>query len=749
VTEIDAFLSTWSSARNTYGEGAPQTGAQYDNSGRLTTMASNLDSAAPDQRWQGSAATSYGAANREHQRVITALADLDRRLAGEVDNSASSVEAGRRSLDELRKWVVDAASAAPPGREGDRIRTVVAQKGLAQLQEIMRQSNSESNAIGSRIRALGQEFEALGNQKFAPKQAGDGVLDVETLGEYADEKEQVAQDVEKSLKEGDQEAAGRVRDVLDSITPQQLSGAEPLTDKQQDYLSQLQHQQQSMSVADLKAAEDRLGDKGRIIGDSWQLMTNDDIDFPDAGTGAIAPDDQKFENLPQSVRDAIKSPGLLYDQQMDDIAAIVKDGDQRFQNGTEIDREMIRKADRMMDTPLFEKSTGQPGDGSRPQYDVVLQDIFESAGRDHQIVHDHITGTHGDDGDDFLHDVNHHAWNDRGRAAGSLFSWTENPVGDHEKTIAAATAEKYAAWIGDHDSELLDLPGDRTLGEVNPELVRAYAHGLGNYIPDIADLSTADPDNGFDALDVGDKDMATAKGVFSVLSTDEEASKWFNGKASAAMQAAQFEYAQAAKNNVPNLEAYNDKLLDAATLRALVDCGTVNAAYATDLNDHDKAVLAYERKVTAWEFGASAASTVGGFVPGMPGQILQGAGEMAPFLKDVFVGPAPGPAAGAPVISNLGYGEAGQLALNPLLAAGVPVHGLPEHFMVPVDPDKPDGPQRIGTVQEIRDTHSIKVPQSTWETTITNAATYTVGPAANPVDDIAQHYEDLIKKPNP
>jgi len=37
----------------------------------------------------------------------------------------------------------------------------------------------------------------------------------------------------------------------------------------------------------------------------------------------------------------------------------------------------------------------------------------------------------------------------------------------------------------------------------------------------------------------------------------------------------------------------------------------------------------------------------------------------------------------------------------------------------------------------------------TWETTITNAATYTVGPAANPVDDIAQHYEDLIKKPNP
>jgi hypothetical protein len=41
------------------------------------------------------------------------------------------------------------------------------------------------------------------------------------------------------------------------------------------------------------------------------------------------------------------------------------------------------------------------------------------------------------------------------------------------------------------------------------------------------------------------------------------------------------------------------------------------------------------------------------------------------------------------------------------------------------------------------------VSPNTWQNTLNNVATYTVGAAANPVDDIAQRYEDLVKKPDP
>ncbi|KUH80544.1 EspA/EspE family type VII secretion system effector [Mycobacterium sp. IS-1556] len=162
MSVIDAFLTTWSNARRTYREGAPQTGAQYDNSSALRALQSDLESAAPGFRWNGRAATDYDEANTGHRRVIGGLADLDRRLAAEVDNSAQSVGAGRRDLDDLRRWVVDAANSIPAGKNGDPMRVVIAQKGLAQLQEIMHRTNAESHAIGARIRMLEQEYRALG-----------------------------------------------------------------------------------------------------------------------------------------------------------------------------------------------------------------------------------------------------------------------------------------------------------------------------------------------------------------------------------------------------------------------------------------------------------------------------------------------------------------------------------------------------------------------------------------------------------
>ena len=68
---LNAFLSTWASARSTFGEGSPQAGATYDNSATLRQLESGLEGAAPASRWTGSAASAYGTANTEHRLVIT------------------------------------------------------------------------------------------------------------------------------------------------------------------------------------------------------------------------------------------------------------------------------------------------------------------------------------------------------------------------------------------------------------------------------------------------------------------------------------------------------------------------------------------------------------------------------------------------------------------------------------------------------------------------------------------------------
>ena len=167
MSVLDAFLSTWSNARSTFGDGPPRTGAQYDSSGKLTESQNNVNSAAPDARWTGTASNAYSAANHEHSRVLGRMAGLDQRLASEVTASANVVTSGRRDLDAVRKWVLDVASTARQNQAGERIMLPIVQKGLKELTDTVRRSSGDLNAIGGRIQAIGHEYRALGNQKFS------------------------------------------------------------------------------------------------------------------------------------------------------------------------------------------------------------------------------------------------------------------------------------------------------------------------------------------------------------------------------------------------------------------------------------------------------------------------------------------------------------------------------------------------------------------------------------------------------
>jgi len=166
VSVLAAFLTTWSNARQTFGQGSPEGGAQLDRSGPLRQLQASVDAAAPGARWTGTASGAYGAANQEHGRVLGQLAGLEQRLVTEVDRSAEVVATGRRNLDAVRKWVLDMASTVPQNSTGEQMLLPVVQRGITDVSDIVRRSNSELNEIGDRIREIAGEYQALGNQKF-------------------------------------------------------------------------------------------------------------------------------------------------------------------------------------------------------------------------------------------------------------------------------------------------------------------------------------------------------------------------------------------------------------------------------------------------------------------------------------------------------------------------------------------------------------------------------------------------------
>ena len=179
---LNAFMSTWTQARQTFGSGAPDPGAQFDASAEFRHMQSVVERAAPDERWQGTAAKAYAAVNADHGKVFGDLAELDVRLAAEIDNSARIVTAGRYELDGVRDRVVAAASSVPANQAGEAVMMSIVSSGLTQVSQIVQRANSELNAVGASIHKLSAEYRGLGNQKFG----GRGPLPQQSQGSDRD-----------------------------------------------------------------------------------------------------------------------------------------------------------------------------------------------------------------------------------------------------------------------------------------------------------------------------------------------------------------------------------------------------------------------------------------------------------------------------------------------------------------------------------------------------------------------------------
>ncbi|KRD19697.1 hypothetical protein ASE48_21915 [Mycobacterium sp. Root265] len=690
MSALDGFLSTWDKARDTFGSGVPQTGEQFDQSAQFESLQSTVQTAAPGSNWTGTAANAYGAVNTEHARVLGELAKLDRRLAAHVNESANVVANGRQNLDNLRQWVVDAAASVPPGKNRDQLLMPIVQRGLSELTGIVTSSNDELARVAGDITKLGPEWDALKDQKMGGTGEGEAEDDDIQLVSNEEEmtalpiEEQAARDVEDALQDGDQGAAERVNNALDSISP-----GTPLSPEQNAYLSQMQKQQKDMSVSELKDANERLGDKGNIIADSWQLMSNDDVEITG---GAEGPVKGSASQLPDEVRFALEKAdfaplgeygerptSLYYGDRITDIADIVKDGDPKFQTGTELDRQLILAADRVMDA---EQSHGGLDNGRS-----TAQALFEAVDDDHQIVNDHLMGRNGVDVDDFLHDVNTIDWQDDGKAAGYLFSWTnEDSFGTPEEAERAAeTAERYAEYLGVHRPDLLDIDG-QTLGQLNPELTQRYAHGLVPFVDDMGGMTGSGGTFEIDG-DTSRHDglMPNAKGVFAVLNTDADAADLINSTAYDLAMKEETAFAMDAKD--PQSQAH---LEAAATMRGLVDVGAHEAFQAFEANGHQAEVNETQWKKNGFDAAVAGLGTGGSMIPGVgvvAGPTIAQVG--AAFGQELFENAPP------PVdrpLPQMAETRASTVLLESMLAANQTV-SLPEGY-VEGDPPRivqPDG----------------------------------------------------------
>lgn len=169
MSALDGFYSTWNKARETFGVGTPTDGSQYDGSSKLMAMKTTIESAAPDDRWQGSGSQAYAAANKEHAGVYGKLAELDKKMATEITNAANVVSNGRNKLDATKSWVDSAVASLPPTSAKDTESKLIpiARAGISQISTAVQNANKDMEAIGTRVTALKGQYEELTTQKFA------------------------------------------------------------------------------------------------------------------------------------------------------------------------------------------------------------------------------------------------------------------------------------------------------------------------------------------------------------------------------------------------------------------------------------------------------------------------------------------------------------------------------------------------------------------------------------------------------
>ncbi|MBP2450732.1 alpha/beta hydrolase [Mycolicibacterium lutetiense] len=216
MSALDGFYSTWNKARATFGVGTPTDGSQHDGSSQLLKMKGMVDSALPDDRWQGPGSQAYAAANKEHAAVYEKLAALDRKMAAEITNAANIVTNGRTQLDTTKSWVDSAVDSLPKSlsaqaRENSLI--PIAKEGITQVNNTVSTANGDMLKIGFRVTDIKNQYDELQNQKLGPGGDKEDKGDTHMLGAEED-KEEGGDGTKTDMSSGDIETIDHANQAL-------------------------------------------------------------------------------------------------------------------------------------------------------------------------------------------------------------------------------------------------------------------------------------------------------------------------------------------------------------------------------------------------------------------------------------------------------------------------------------------------------------------------------------------------------
>jgi hypothetical protein len=717
--------------------------------------------------WEGHAYDAARAANSDIRRDLNLHAD-------ELDAVAEAAKAAETTIRSIKSgWHHLQQEAAAVGM------TIDAASGTVTYVE---SSDPEEAAIQEEnYRIICAEVERLliradqADETLASAIEGaDGSKSAEEITQELNEQWVTVEDAEGVVHDalgGDQGAAGRVNEVLDTITAEQQSGQAPFTAEQGAVVSQLQAQQHGMSVEALQTAEGRLGGERDMIGNSWQLMSNPKVDYPKTELKPGAKTDfglsmrGGFEQLPLSVQEPLRETRfvdgqLQTAQELSAIAGIVDNGDTRFQNGTDVDRGILGRATDLMKVSTFDQTFGAVGgplDLSRQLVNPLSEQLFAAGNADHIVDHELVTGVQNGllpsmQPGEFTQFATANHWGDDGDAISGVFDWTGSATGS-EAQIAGETAQAYSTYLGENAPRLLDMPGHHTVGEINPKLVQGFAEGLSPYVANIAgeqnELSAVfgTPDT---PAALGDDTMPVAKGIFSVLNTDPDAGQIFNGKAYEEILRDQNAYAHGIAHNAPDAVMNNATMQEADTMRALVDIGTNNALDAKGVNTDVRAAEAYASKAAAYDMAVKTLAVGADLTPGGPAAAF-GVDAVGSALKADIIGPAPTATAQPQLYSNMTEYDAHRQVLNGLHGNGVTIDLPPEYFA----PGDGRGVGHIATYEEYRQLAESRRPgssadESAYNNTIRNALAGVVGTANIPTIGMEKDtYNNIIRNPRP
>lgn len=644
-------MSTWSKARETFGQGVPQTGERFDQSAQLRQMQTTVASAAPGSRWIGAAANAYDTANTNHGKIFGELASLDQRLSAKVTESAHVVSTGRQNLDTVRQWVLDAAATVPEGKAREQLLMPIVKNGLGQITEIITISNTELNRVGGAIKGIGSEYQALSDQKFAPKEGGGDVRGV--VGEHEkDFKPEDMEDLARKTLAGDEQAAAQVDEILHGIDDQQLgpnSDGHPLDPVQAELVGQMQAQMSGMSMAEVNAARGRLGDKRDVLSNAMQVMSNPNVEYPrhdgdgsqvvpstPGGALPALPNDGVLAGdtgaLPDGVQQVLNErgdfngppdpaagyPGTQSDYEgaerqraadnLKNLADIVGDGDARFQQGTTLDREMMSNAKEWL-------AAQESPDGKSQEHwgDEVVERVFDTAGRDTVVNHDMLTGDK-----DFMRDVLTHEWQDDGQSASTLTDWISADAYSPDPAVnerAGQTASAIADYLGDADNKnhlMNNTTGPHanlSIGQMNPELTQSLANAMSPYVDEMAGRDL-DGTSGWKSID-GDSDVSYphATNVFGVLGTDADAARILDTRSASIQGAFINEYANSVIES--NGQSSDSAAMEAAgRLKGITDQGAFMAVSDVESDASKAREIAYNRMASNYDLVKDIAGTV-------------------------------------------------------------------------------------------------------------------------------------------